>query len=104
MSDFLIQTLTLLYCPWSLTRYGADRVYHSLFSLDPAATGSGSCFPAGHASAGYAWVALYFLWRHYFADATNARARRLGRLALLPGLGLGIIFRILRHWPRDDGT
>ncbi|WP_020679942.1 phosphatase PAP2 family protein [Marinobacterium rhizophilum] len=86
--------LTGLDCPWSLTRYGADRVYHSLFSPGPAAASGGACFPAGHASAGYAWVALYFVWLHYFTDSSNQRGQRHGRLALLPGLGLGVIFGI----------
>lgn len=37
-------------CPWDLARYGGD-------GYRPA----GHCFPAGHASAGYAWLALYFM-------------------------------------------
>lgn len=89
----IAKRLAGLDCPWSLQRYGADRLYHSLFSLDPATTSGGSCFPAGHASAGYAWVALYFLALHHFGG-TSARARRYRRLALLPGLGLGLIFGI----------
>ncbi|GGO81238.1 membrane protein [Marinobacterium nitratireducens] len=70
-------------CPWSLTRYGGDRPYHPLFDAI-SGDGGGGCFPAGHASAGYAWLALYFVCLHYWP----ARAR----LALLPGLALGLAF------------
>nr|WP_082708475.1 phosphatase PAP2 family protein [Marinobacterium profundum] len=89
----IAKRLTGLDCPWSLQRYGADRIYHSLFSLDPATASGGSCFPAGHASAGYAWVALYFLALHHFSDS-SAPSRCYRHLALLPGLGLGLIFGI----------
>lgn len=77
--------LTQQDCPWSLIRYGADRTYHSLFSALPDPTGGG-CFPAGHASAGYAWLALYFVCRHHRPQHC--------RLALLPGLALGLTFGI----------
>ena len=42
-------------CPWDLLRYGGDRPYIDLFSLRPIGLSRGRCFPAGHASAGYAW-------------------------------------------------
>ena len=46
-------------CPWSLYPFGGDVPYRPLLQqlLSP---GDGACFPAGHASAGYAWFALYF--------------------------------------------
>lgn len=47
-------------CPWDLMRYGGEHAYFGLFDPLPARVPAGSCFPAGHASAGYAWVALYF--------------------------------------------
>jgi membrane-associated PAP2 superfamily phosphatase len=49
-------------CPWDLLRYGGDRPYFGLFSARPAWMPAASCFPAGHASAGYAWIALYFFF------------------------------------------
>lgn len=49
-------------CPWDLLRYGGDRAYFGWFSARPAWMPHASCFPAGHASAGYAWVALYFVF------------------------------------------
>ncbi|GAA0693249.1 phosphatase PAP2 family protein [Marinobacterium maritimum] len=46
-------------CPWSLSPFGGEVPYRPLLQqlLSP---GDGACFPAGHASAGYAWFALYF--------------------------------------------
>lgn len=50
-------------CPWDLVRYGGQKAYYGLFAQRPLGLGSAGCFPAGHASAGYAWVALYFFFR-----------------------------------------
>lgn len=70
-------------CPWDLSRYGG------LLSLEAANVfntidGGGRCFPAGHASGGYVWVALYFLARLY--------SPRWQTPALVLGLTLGGIF------------
>lgn len=56
----LLKSLTHMDCPWDLTRYGGLRAYVGLFATRPADMPRGMCFPAGHASAGYAWVSLYF--------------------------------------------
>ncbi|MBB3276125.1 MULTISPECIES: phosphatase PAP2 family protein [unclassified Pseudoxanthomonas] len=71
-------------CPWDLARYGGSRPFVDLFSARPARLPTASCFPAGHASAGYAWVALYF-----FFLATAPRLRWLG---LGVGLAAGLLF------------
>lgn len=47
-------------CPWDLQRYGGERIALGLFEARPLAMGRAACFPAGHASAGYGWVAVYF--------------------------------------------
>jgi membrane-associated PAP2 superfamily phosphatase len=47
-------------CPWDLARYGGSRAYLDLFAARPLDMPHASCFPAGHASGGYAWLALYF--------------------------------------------
>jgi membrane-associated PAP2 superfamily phosphatase len=73
-------------CPWDLARYGGTRAYVGLFQWRPAGMGQGQCFPAGHASGGYAWLALYF-----FLMAVKPKLRWLG-LAL--GLGAGLLFGI----------
>ena len=73
-------------CPWDLLAYGGNRDYHALLAAMPATAPVGRCFPAGHASAGYAWVALYF-----FFTATRPQWRWLG---LGIGLGAGLVFGI----------
>jgi membrane-associated PAP2 superfamily phosphatase len=73
-------------CPWDLLRYGGVRPWVGMFEVRPPGSPRGVCFPAGHASAGYAWVATYF-----FALATRPRWRRLG---LAAGIGLGALFGI----------
>lgn len=71
-------------CPWDLFRYGGARPYVDLFSLRPVGLSRGACFPAGHASGGYAWLALYF-----FLLAVRPSLRWWG---LGAGLALGLTF------------
>lgn len=71
-------------CPWDLARYGGTLAYHGL--LETGANAAGRCFPAGHASAGYAWLALFF-----FLSAVRPQWRWIG---LVIGLGLGLLFGI----------
>ena len=70
-------------CPWDLARYGGTRAYHGLLQGSDL---PGRCFPAGHASAGYAWLALFF-----FFTAVKPAWRRHG---LVVGIGLGLLFGI----------
>lgn len=51
-------------CPWDLQEFGgvAHHVSHWL-GWGVADGGSGHCFPAGHASAGFAFVAGWFVFR-----------------------------------------
>lgn len=80
-----IKSVSGMDCPWDLARYGGDRVFVGLFEPRPAAMPRAACFPAGHASSGYAWVTLYF-----FFLATRPRLRWAGlALALLAGAVLG---------------
>ncbi|CAD1789215.1 phosphatase PAP2 family protein [Xanthomonas arboricola pv. juglandis] len=55
----LLKSWTAMDCPWDLSRYGGTQPMIGLFESRHGIAASG-CFPAGHASAGYAWVALYF--------------------------------------------
>ena len=82
----LLKSATGVDCPWDLLRYGGTRVPPGMFDLRLAGLSRGACFPAGHASAGYAWVALYFtalLWRPRW---------RWHGLAI--GLAAGLVFGI----------
>jgi membrane-associated PAP2 superfamily phosphatase len=71
-------------CPWDMQAYGGLRPYLGLFDARPIGLHDSGCFPAGHAGAGYAWVALYFFF------AAVAPRWRLHGLAV--GLPLGALF------------
>lgn len=47
-------------CVWDFSRYGGKLEYASVYSQILNMSGD-NCFPAGHASGGYAWLAFYFL-------------------------------------------
>ncbi len=72
-------------CPYDLIRYGGKRLYHGLFEANPNAA-RGRCFPAGNASAGYAWLCLYFMFA-----AIRPKLRWIGLgIGVAFGLGLGL--------------
>lgn len=79
----VIKHLVSMECPWDLVRYGGDTPFIGLFDPRPPTMPDTACFPAGHASAGYAWLALYF-----FLGATVPRWR-------WAGLGLGIVMGLV---------
>lgn len=57
----VLKAVTGMDCPWDLQRYGGSQAFVGLFQLRPPQMASAACFPAGHASAGYGWVTLYFV-------------------------------------------
>lgn len=85
----LLKRWTNMDCPWDLLRYGGDKAYYGLFMHRPSILGHAKCFPAGHASAGYAWTALYF-----FFLGTRPRWRWWG---LGFALALGLVFGIAQQ-------
>lgn len=77
-----LKAVTHVYCPAQIERYGGDKPYVGLFERYPASCQSctsGRCFPAGHASGGFALMVLY----HVF----EKRRHKIFGLAI--GLGLG---------------
>jgi membrane-associated PAP2 superfamily phosphatase len=75
----LLKTLTNVDCPWDLAPFGGQFPFVELFADRPDALRVGRCFPAAHASSGYALLALYFLLRERHAALAKA------------GLGLGVL-------------
>jgi len=76
-------------CPWEFARYGGQLPYYSVIEQLGLRNGAG-CFPAAQASAGYAWVAVYFVGCLY-----TSRLRWVGlAMALLFGLVLGVAQQI----------
>lgn len=75
---------TNVYCPAQLTMYGGGKPYAKLFAsypqdFDRQANSRGRCFPAGHASGGFALMVLFFCFKK----------RKNKLLGLFLGLGLG---------------
>lgn len=70
-------------CPWSIAGLGGSNPYLTLFDFRPLKSG---CFPSGHASSGYAWLALYF----FFAEV-RVKHRWTG---LAVGMTVGLLFGI----------
>lgn len=76
-------------CPWEFERYGGNLIYSNVVEQLFLHNGSG-CFPAGHASAGYAWVSCYFFGLYY-----QSKWHRWGlTIPLLVGLVLGLVQQI----------
>nr|WP_243748827.1 phosphatase PAP2 family protein [Pseudomaricurvus alcaniphilus] len=83
-----LKGLTHIDCPWSFQRYGGERAYEPIFQKI-FGSGNGRCFPSGHASGGYAWIALYFYCLLY-----KPRWRYVG---LAFGLLLGLTFGLAQQ-------
>lgn len=80
----IIKRLVPMFCPWSLERYGGSEALVGLFQVWPADVRPNACFPAAHASTGFAWVALYFFCLQVAPDW-----RRWG---LAAGVAMGTAF------------
>ena len=50
-------------CPWDLREFGGVATHVSHWAWGVLDGGSGSCFPAGHASAGFAFLGGFFVFR-----------------------------------------
>ncbi len=81
----LLKRVLVVDCAWSVVGLGGDRMHLTLLDPRPASYMADHCFPAAHASVGYAWLALYF------AGFGCRRSRLLG---LAIGLAAGLLFGI----------
>lgn len=82
-----VKSFSATSCPWDLADFGGVARYTlhwTGFALPDG--GGGRCFPAGHASAGFAFVGGYFAFRR----DCPALARRWLATALAAGLLLGL--------------
>jgi membrane-associated PAP2 superfamily phosphatase len=73
-------------CPWDLSAFGgvAHHISHWTWLRDG---GGGHCFPAGHASAGFAFLGGWLVFR----DVDHAVARRWLLASLIAGFGLVVL-------------
>lgn len=72
-------------CPWDLAEFGGHASWVSHWAFGTLDGGPGRCFPAGHASAAFAFVSGYFALR----DVSHAQARAWLIGAVVMGLMLG---------------
>ena len=81
----LLKSVDTTSCPWDLVEFGGYAPYVSHWNRI-ADGGPGHCFPAGHASAGFAFLGGYFVFR----PVAPGLARRWLVGALMAGLILGL--------------
>ncbi|WP_244154248.1 phosphatase PAP2 family protein [Desulfospira joergensenii] len=60
----IIKQTTHIYTPWDIIPFSGSLPYIRLFDPVPNGLPVGQAFPAGHASGGYAFFSLYFLFYH----------------------------------------
>lgn len=82
----LLKNLSQTSCPWDLQEFGGVARYVSHWSWGVNDGGPGGCFPAGHASAAFAYAGGYFVLRRV---SDRAAAVWLG-VAVAAGLALGV--------------
>ena len=91
----LTKNLSTTSCPWDLAEFGGVARYASHWALGVVDGGSGRCFPAGHASAGFAFVGGYFALRR--AGGGPVVAGRCGGGRVRPGWGAADARRALHE-------
>lgn len=92
LSLLLIDVLkyaSLTSCPWDLADFGGAAAYVSHWAWGHGDGGPGRCFPAGHASAGFAFIGGYF--------ALRRAAPRAAVLALLAALAAGLALGVAQQ-------
>jgi membrane-associated PAP2 superfamily phosphatase len=82
----MIKSMSKTSCPWDLAEFGRVAQYVSHWSLGVNDGGSGRCFPAGHASAGFAFLGGYIV----FAEVDRRAAWWWLSGALAAGLVFGL--------------
>ena len=96
LSVTLAKAASAQHCPWDVEEFGGYVPYTHLFEAHASSDRPGHCFPAGHASTGFALMAFYF--------AAHRRRSAAAPLALAGGAGAGLVLgygRVLQgaHFP-----
>lgn len=98
----LVKNSSLTSCPWDLQVFGGRAAYVSHWNLWQGDGGPGRCFPGGHASSAFGFLALGLPWLQ--APPGRARSHRVGvrwlGVILISGLVAGTV-QTLRgaHYP-----
>ena len=85
-----LKQIAMLPCPWDVQGMGGELPYRYLHQLFSSRETGLQCFPAGHASGGYALFSLYFaaqIWR-------SGNPSPVSRYWLLPAVLIGGLFGI----------
>lgn len=84
LSVTLAKSVSSRHCPWDIEEFGGLVPYTRLFEPNAPHVEPGHCFPAGHASTGFALMAFYFA-------ACAQRRRRAAHIALWIGVVAGVL-------------
>lgn len=79
----LLKHLSIHSCPWDITAYGGREPWIPLFGNLPIGAKYGHCFPGGHASGGFALIAIYFGFRDSLP--------KLAKAGLILGVTIGFV-------------
>lgn len=95
-----IKRISLTSCPWDLEAFGGTARYVSHWTWGVSDGGGGSCFPGGHASSAFAFMALSLPWLMSMDKDQQRLGRAMTAAILLIGLVLGLA-QTLRgaHYP-----
>jgi membrane-associated PAP2 superfamily phosphatase len=95
-----IKRISLTSCPWDLQAFGGVARYVSHWSWGQADGGSGACFPGGHASSAFAFLALSLPWLTSMQSDHQRLGRTMTTVILLTGLILGLVQTVRgAHYP-----
>ena len=86
----VLKRLSATSCPWDLSEFGGVASYVSHWNWLARDGGGGHCFPGGHASAAFAYVAAWFALQR----RAPLLARRWLAVAVVAGLVLGAVQQV----------
>lgn len=100
LSISLLKRWSLTSCPWDLVQFGGAAQYISHWQWGVADGGGGHCFPGGHASSAFGFLAASLP----FLLSSDVRVRTTGRRLLALTVLVGIVFGLTQtvrgaHYP-----
>jgi membrane-associated PAP2 superfamily phosphatase len=82
-----VKQFSMTSCPWSLSEFGGTATYVGHWQWGMSDGGGGRCFPGGHASSGFAFVAAAF----WIRLASKPVGMVVWFMASAAGLVLGVV-------------
>lgn len=86
---FLLKKISSFPCPWDSASFGGKRDFVPILSVLSEKYPRGNCFPAGHASGGYAFLSMFYGYSFVYAKRCMK--------CLFPGLLLGGFFGVVQQ-------